>query len=225
MLENLNPGEQREILSELDNLYREDPWLWMTSEVFTIDEATQSKRPWPDKPYLEDLISALQSETKLVIPKSRRMMVSWTMAAWSIFKARYFPGNAIFYQSETENKSAYIVDKRCCYIENNLREPKLRRKYHSIKTNAGLVGRVTYDQTDSYIWAIPQGDSVIRTYTFSLLVCDESDFQPEGVAALDAALSIAEEGKSNQIVLLTTSNGPTGVCAEICRGAGFSRFV
>ena len=210
---------------EMDNLYKKDPWLWLTSEVFTVDEATQTKRPWPDKAYLEDLFQALQTETKLVIPKSRRMMVSWSMAAWSVYKARYFPNNAIFYQSETENKSAYIVDKRCCFIENNLREKQLRRKYHSIKTNSGLIGRVTYNDTESYIWAIPQGDSVIRTYTFSLLVSDECDFQSEGVEALNAALSIAEEGKQNQIVLLTTSNGPSGVAAEICRGAGLTRFV
>lgn len=215
----------KSLLLEMDSLYKDDPWLWLLNEVMTVDEATQTRRPWPDKQYMEDLVTALRTETKLVIPKSRRMMVSWTMAAWSVYKARYFDNNAIFYQSETENKSAYIVDKRCCYIEQNLRETQLQRKYHSIKTNSGLIGRVTYDDTGSYIWAIPQGDSVIRTYTFSLLVLDESDFQPEGVAALDAALSIAEEGKQNQIVLLSTSNGPQGVIAEICRGAGFSRWT
>jgi hypothetical protein len=52
---------------------------------------------------------------------------------------------------------------------------------------------------------------------------DECDFQREGNEALNAALSIAE--KNAQIVLLTTSNGPQGVAAEICKEAGLVRFV
>jgi hypothetical protein len=150
------------------------------------------------------------------------MMASWTCAAWAVYKARYFPYNAIFVQSETETKAAYITDKRCTFIEEHLREPLLRRGYKSIRTCEGLIGRITYAETGSYIWAIPQGDDVIRSYTFSILFMDESEFQPEGQKALVGALPTLEKGA--QLIIASTSNGPQGILADVCRSIGFTKF-
>lgn len=224
LMHQMSPREIKQFLLELDELYKKDPWAWFMNEVNTRDEATQLMRPWPDKEYLRELIHIILSEQLVAIPKSRRMMVSWTFAALAVYEARYFPHHAIFIQSETEDKAAFITDKRCSFIEDNLNEPLLRKSYKPIRTTKGAIGRITYDQTDSYIWAIPQGSSVIRTYTFSRLYMDESDFQAEGHDALSAALSIAEHGKSSKIVLVTTSDGPQGICADICRGADFVRY-
>jgi hypothetical protein len=218
----LAPLEFRSLLAAMDEEYKNDPWLWLTNEVITQDEATQVAIPWPDKEYLKDLFWLFQHEAIICLPKSRRMMVSWACSAWAVFNARYFPHHAIFYQSETEEKSAFIIDKRCQFIENNLREPLLRRKYKPIKTHQGLVGRMTYEDTGSYIWAIPQGDDAIRSYTFSLLIMDESEFQPEGRKALGSALPTAE--KHAQLIIPSTSNGPQGVLADICRACGFTKF-
>jgi len=222
-LRDCSAGEIREILASLDDQYKRDPWAWFLNEVQTQDEATQRMLGWPDKDYLHDLVWILNHENAVFIPKSRRLMVSWTMAAWSVYKARYFPHHAIFYQSETEEKSAFITDKRCVYIEQNLREPMLRRTFKSIKTHQGLVGRITYDATQSYIWAIPQGDDAIRSFTFSILVMDESEFQSEGHAALVSALPILEKGA--QLIVASTSNGPNGILADVCRGIGFVKFI
>jgi hypothetical protein len=219
--------EVQQFLLELDDEYRHDIWLWLTNEVNTRDEATQQMRPWPHKDYLRELIEIIRAPENglIAVPKSRRMMVSWTFAVLAVYEARYEPHHAIFIQSETEDKAAFITDKRCAFVEDNLNEPYLRRKYRAIRTTKGAIGRITYEPTDSYIWALPQGDSVIRTYTFSRLYMDESDFQAEGHQALDAALSIAENNKNSKIVLVTTSDGPQGVCADICRGAEFVRYV
>jgi len=221
----MSANEVRQFLLEMDYEYSQDVWLWLVNEVNTRDEATQQKRPWPDKDYLRELISIIRSEPLVAVPKSRRMMVSWTFAALAVYEARYDPHHAIFIQSETEDKAAFITDKRCAFIEENLNEPYLRRRYRPIRTTKGAIGRITYDETESYIWAIPQGASVIRTYTFSRLYMDESDFQAEGHEALNAALSIAELNKNSKIVLVTTSDGPQGVCADICRGAEFTKYA
>ena len=220
----LTPQEIKTVLDELDEEYKADPWAWFINEVNTTDEATQQKLRWPDKEYLRDLVDLMQTERLVAIPKSRRLMISWFVSAWAVFKARYFPYHAVFIQSETEQKASFLTDKRCVMIEGSLTEPLLRRTFKPIRTHLGAIGRITYDRTGSYIWAIPQGDSVIRSYTFSNLFMDESDFQPEGIAALEAALSIAESDKSSQIVLITTSNGPSGAVAEICKGVGFLRW-
>jgi phage FluMu gp28-like protein len=222
-LKGLTTGEVRAVLAELDSEYQRNPWAWFMNEVNTQDEATQAMLPWPDKSYLRDLVWVLDHEKGVVIPKSRRMMVSWICAAWAVYRARYQPHHAIFYQSETEEKAAFITDQRCIFIENNLREPLLRRKYKAIKTHQGLVGRITYADNGSYIWAIPQGDDAIRSFTFSILIMDESEFQPEAEKALVSALPIWEKGA--QLIILSTSNGPQGILAGICRDVGFTKFM
>ncbi len=176
---------------------------------------------WPDKDFIHDLVWILANERAVWIPKSRRMMASWTCSAWMVYSARYFPYNACFVQSETETKAAYLTDKRCCFIEDHLREPMLRRHYKPIRTCEGLIGRITYDN-GSYIWAIPQGDDVIRSYTFSKLFMDESEFQPEAQKALVSALPTLEKGA--QLIVASTSNGPQGILADVCRSIGFTKF-
>ena len=221
-LNNLTVGEVQSVISALDREYEANPWSWFMNEVQTQDEATQQLLPWPDKAYLQDIVWLFDHERAVFIPKSRRLMVSWTMAAWSVYNARYRKHHAIFYQSETEEKSAFITDKRCAYIENNLREPLLKRAYKPIRTHQGLIGRITYLDTDSYIWAIPQGDDAIRSFTFSILIMDESEFQPEGQKALISALPILEKGA--QLIVASTSNGPGGILADVCRSVGFNKF-
>jgi len=216
--------ERAAALVELKNrVYKEDPLAWFDEQVVTQDEATQQAVPWPvDRLYVKDLVWALQHVNLLALPKSRRVLASWTVAAWFTYTARYFPVHALFWQSETEDKAAYVTDKRCVWIEDHLRERPLRLPYSTVKTTKGQIGRITYLGTQSYIWAIPQGDSVIRSYTFSKMAMDESEFQAEGPAALVAALPIAEKGA--QLIVLSSSNGPVGVLASICTGAGFTRF-
>lgn len=214
---------------ELDRQYAGDPWRWLCDQVVTIDEATQEQRSWPDKPYLHDVIDALQSnEKKIGIPKSRRMMVSWVVAAWCVHRARYFPNNAIFWQSQNEQKAAYVVDKRCAYIEDNLVTKALRRPYQSIHTHGGLIGKMEYELqpgelgAKSYIWAVPEGDAVFRAYTPSVVVIDESDFMERGHESLAAVIPMAE--KATKLIVISTSNGPRGVLAQICKEANLVRF-
>jgi phage FluMu gp28-like protein len=207
----------------LDREYKQDPWAWYASELMTQDEALQRKVPWPiDKIYTKDLVWILSHENLIAIPKSRRVLASWTVAAWLVYAARYHEFHAAFWQSDTETKAAYATDKRCAFIEDNLVTKALRRPYIAHRTKDGLIGKLEYSGTKSYIWAVPQGDAVIRSFTPSKLVMDESEFQPEAHSAFTAALPLAEKGA--QLIVLSSSNGSSGVLAGICREVGFVRF-
>ncbi len=206
-----------------DRCYMEDPWLWCCEQVITVDEATQQKLKWPQKPYLKELFDAIQTTQLLIIPKSRRMMVSWALSAWATWKVRYFENNLILIQSETEDKAAYLTDQRCAMIEGNLESKLLRREFDAWRTKKGAIGKILYKGTQSIMLAVPQGGDVVRAYTFSVLIMDESEFQQEGDRALTAALPIAEKGA--KLILTSSSNGPTGVIASICREVGFTRFT
>jgi len=206
-----------------DRCYMEDPWLWCCEQVITVDEATQQKLKWPQKQFLQELFAAIQDTQILIIPKSRRMMVSWALSAWATWKARYFENNEILIQSETEDKAAYLTDQRCAMIEGNLESVLLRREFDAWRTKKGAIGKIVYKATKSTILAVPQGGDVVRTYTFSALIMDESEFQQEGDRAMVAASPIAEKGA--KLILMSSSNGPTGVIASICREIGFTRFI
>lgn len=212
-----------------DREYAADVKLWAHEQVRTLDEARQRVARWPDnKPYIDELLDLYEStapaDQKLAFPKSRRLMVTWSVALWATWRARYHPYNAIYIQSDKEEKSAYFVDQRCKFIEDNLVDDWSRREYKSIRTKAGMVGRLTYPETQSYISGVAQGADKIRSYTASALVMDECEFQDEAHPALTAALALIEETKSVKLILVSTSNGPGGILAGICKEAGFVKW-
>ena len=229
-VEKLSPEERRELyeleLSRLDAAYRKDLHLWLEEQVWTVDEAGADTFRFPnrkDKPFIHEALDYLHEESLPVFPKSRRVMVSWSVAAYCVHRTRYFAANAVFWQSLNVEKAAYIVGRRCAWIEDHLDDPELRRPYKAHRVgSSGDIGRMEYLETKSYIVGIPQGEDAVRSFTGTILVMDEIDFQPEGPAALVAALPMVE--KKAKLVLITSSNGPRGVVAGICKQVGFVRF-
>lgn len=211
-----------DIMAEKNIRYARDPWRWVREQVWTIDEASQERLRWPDKAHLRDLFDALDAYNFIAIPKSRRMMVTWAVAAYMVHKARFVPNWAGYIQSEIEDKSAYVVQERCKWIEDHLEPEPFRRRYREIKTSNGQVGYMKYEQTGSYIKAVAQGGDVLRSFTPSFLFLDESEFQPKGHEALVAAASFIE--KNCKLVLVSSSNGPSGPIAELAKSIAYTRF-
>jgi phage FluMu gp28-like protein len=205
---------------ELDEQYRTNPWKFFCQQIMTKDESaviTDANRDrvyqWPkDYLYLKETLTVLQNEPLVGIPKSRRMMVSWLLSAYFVWVARYHPNSALFYMSETEQKAAFAVDKRCNFIEKNLRRPEFRQETITSKTKTGLIGHITYPN-ESYIWALASGGDVLRQYTATTIFLDESEFQPEAPAVVRAALPMVENGA--QLILASSSGGPIGILAEL----------
>lgn len=224
--------ERRALIEEIrirreikDREYAADCKLWAREQVRTVDEATQRVRRWPDnKPYLDELFALYEEEQLIALPKSRRLMVTWSVALWATWRARYHPYNAIYIQSDKEEKSAYFTDQRCKFIEDNLLDDWGKRLYKPIRTSRGMVGRITYPDTSSYIVAVAQGADMIRSYTASAIIMDECEFQDEAHPALTAMIALVESNKSVKLILISTSNGPQGIMAGICKEVGFVKW-
>lgn len=213
----------QDMVDELDERYEKEPWSWAKEVVRTQDEASGKELAFPaDRDYLHDLFDILDNESLIAIPKSRRVFVTWGVATYLTHRARYKKNNALFVQSETEDKAAFVVDKRCCFIEDNL-PAALRRPYKAVRTIKGAVGQLTYDGTKSYVKGIAQGRDALRAYTPSIVFLDEVEFQQEGRQSLIAALPFAEKGA--KIILVSTSNGASGPLADIARSVGFVSYL
>ena len=226
------PNERQRLIEEIrihreirDREYADDCKLWAHEQVRTVDEATEQVRAWPsNKPYIDELFDVFEDEQLIALPKSRRLMVTWSVALWATWRARYHPYNAIYIQSDKEEKSAYFTDKRCKWIEDNLAEAWVRRPYESIRTSRGMVGRITYPDSHSYLVAVAQGPDMIRSYTATAIIMDECEFQESAHAALTAMMPLIELNKSVKLILISTSNGPGGILAGICKDVGFVRW-
>jgi len=211
-----------DIVESLDERYSKDPWAWASEQVITQDEASGESTKFPaHREYLHDLFDIIEGENLIAIPKSRRVFVTWGIATYLTWRARYRNNQALFVQSETEDKAAFVVDKRCSFIEDNL-PIALRREYKPVRTVRGAIGQVTYAGTKSYIKGIAQGRDALRAYTPSIVFLDEVEFQLEGRQSLIAALPFAEKGA--KIILVSTSNGSSGPLADIARSCGFISY-
>jgi hypothetical protein len=215
-------------LAGLDAEYAANPWRWMCEQCVTVDEALQIQRPWPaDREDLRELVEdVLPVEPKIMILKSRRMFVTWTLAAWMLHRIRYHAANACYWQAEMEDKAAWVVHHRHWYLEKNLLNDDLRRLPTISKTSGGQVGKMIYSHpgADSEVKALSQGGDVLRQYTASMIVIDESEFQRYSHETMKAALPLLESGKNVQLILASTANGPSGVIAGTARDLGVVRW-
>jgi hypothetical protein len=212
--------------AELDELMANDCWRWCCQLVMTLDEAADGEtsriRRWPKHlDYLRIIFDVLNNEQFVIIPKSRRMLVTWLVCAWMVHSARYHKLSANFILSETEQKAAFCVDKRCHFIEQNLRLAEFRKPLDTLRTKTGLIGRMTYPN-ESYIWGISSTGDALRTYTVSKVLVDEIEFIDQQVAVVRSLLPLLESGA--QGILVSSSNGPTGVLAEYCRTVEFGKW-
>lgn len=213
----------------LDALYADNPWKFFCQQVKTVDESQKISHQntdriylWPKEyVYLKEILTVLQNEQLVGVPKSRRMLVSWLLSAFFVHDARYHPNGALFYMSETEQKAAFAVDRRCKFIEENLRDPAFRLPIKTVKTKTSLVGHMTYPN-GSYIWALASGGDVLRQYTATKILLDECEFQDEAPAVVRAALPMVENG--SQLILVSSSDGPVGVLANLADMCGVRSY-
>jgi hypothetical protein len=208
-------------LQRREEAYRSDFGFWLKDQVITIDETKRAALPWPqDKVYLDELAWALQYEPRIAIPKSRRMMISWILLAYSCWRLRFEPNHAAFWQSENFAKACFSV-KRIKTIEDQLRYAPLRKNYETRKGGDDGIARIKYShkEGDSWMLAVAQGASVLNAYTVSFLILDECEFQPYARETMANVMPLLESGV--QIILCSSSNGPSGVMAGWMRDIGF----
>jgi hypothetical protein len=181
-------------------LCREDPYHWLTHWAFTIDEHTPEApfKLFPDKEYIKIIVKIWLKCKKLIIPKSRQMMISWIMTGLYMHDTQFNRARKNFFQSKKADDADALVARAKIIWDH---EPKFlkrfydeeRRKWIDIICNPQVNGAHVYNKLeltsiDSIIRGIPEGDEVVRSYVLSGLLADEMAFQPEARGAYAAAL-------------------------------------
>jgi hypothetical protein len=188
--------------------YRDDPYGFLTDCVKTLDQATQRVRRFPNwedptpgcacapgkgcRSYLDHVVNRWLKEKRFLLPKSRRILASWTMVGLHTWLARFFPGTSVAFVSRkqglNDSEGAAELVRRVKFIEEHLPvelEP-LRVEYN--------FARLKYPEIGSEIIGVAQGADQLRQYTLSAIFADEMAFWEEAHDTYSASLPTLEGG-------------------------------
>lgn len=199
--------------------YAADPWAFLCEAVWTLDQrggdgggirqypGARMQDPvacgcvrWKEGEkavkvgcvnYLEHLTWEWVGHNRLLIPKSRRLMISWTLTALHYWLARYRPASLIGFATRkygnSEDEGSCELVKRAKFIHDHLPpfvQPRPIRY---------AIGKLSFVDNDSTILAVAQGADQARQYTYTAYLADEFAFW-EQAAATYAALYPTLEG-------------------------------
>lgn len=159
---------------ELYKHYRDNPWDFLTKCVYTLDQVDKNepKKLFPDKEYLRLYCLLWLRYPLLLVPKTRRMTMSWATIGLYTWEAIFHRGRFTAFVSKKEDDANELV-KRAKFIVENLDKhfpkefiPRIDAKFNVLE----------FKETESRIQGFPQGADQLRQFTFSGIFGDESAF-------------------------------------------------
>lgn len=165
-------------------------------------------------------LNVLYDTAVVAVEKSRQVLITWVVLAYILWRAKFMEHQLIMVQSKREADAQKLVcvkesepdGARLTFMETHL--PKHLRSVNFSRRGATMKCHVYFD-SGSLIWGIPEGGSIIRSHTPSVLFSDEAAFQPAFGEAYRAAMpairgggqaifvSSAEVGEFQQLVETT----------------------
>jgi len=179
-------------------LARRDPLDFGRHFVWTVDQHDFEDpiKPFPaERPHIVELTRLWQGNRKLVIAKSRQMIVTWWACMIALWCVLVRPGQFIVLQSKREEDaignetSGNGLLGRCKFIFNHIPG----RQWLVPKVEM-LSNQLIVPAMNSTLFAIPQGGQIIRTNTVSGIISDEAAFQDEFSDAYTASLPCLRGG-------------------------------
>lgn len=172
-----NRAKAQQILTRRRQLsrYKAHPWPFLCEQVLTEDPHDKAGliKPFPQLDYLKRLVEIWLVERRLLVPKSRRMLVSWTFIALHVWLLLFHDREYIYFaarkEGRDESEGSLELVKRAKFIINNLRDfqpPPTDQKR----------GRIICTTTHSEIVAVAQGEHQMRQLSATAIFADEFAF-------------------------------------------------
>lgn len=171
--------------------YKVHPWPFLCEQVLTEDPHDNSGKikPFPPLPYLERITNIWLVERKLLVPKSRRMLVSWLFISLHVWLMLFHEHEHIYFaarkEGRDESQGSLELVKRGKFIINNLRTfrpPATEQKR----------GRIYCPSTQSEIVAVAEGANQLRQLAATAIFADEFAFWEKARETYSAAMPTIE---------------------------------
>lgn len=175
----------------LTSRYASHPWPFLCEQVLTEDPHDPSGKikPFPPLAYLEQIVNVWLVERKLLVPKSRRMLISWLFIALHVWLLLFHKHEHIFFaarkEGRDESQGSLELVKRAKFVINNLRTfapPHTEQKR----------GRIFCPSTSSQIIAVAEGANQLRQLAATAIFADEFAFWEKARETFAAAIPTIE---------------------------------
>ncbi|MFC1554635.1 hypothetical protein ACFL7D_08380 [candidate division KSB1 bacterium] len=195
----------------------QDPIYFMRNFVKT-QHREKGKTSFPDYQYLNDLINVLINESRVVVLKSRQMMITWTAVAFSLWEAIFLGNKDIMFISKREDDAKEAIH-RLNYILDNLPDFMIPRTGENSKYVVEFPG------LRSRLMALPTTPNIGRTYSPTRIIWDEMASTPNDEDVFTALQPSLDGG--GYFVGISTSQGSMTKHAELFLNAesyGFKKL-
>lgn len=195
----LNPLEQQRRQIQQLMRYKADPWSFLSDCVYTLDQVNQESPIKVYPSYLEYthfLTKLWQREKRLVVPKSRRMICSWTFISLYAQDTFFNSGRFNAFVSKKEDDSGDLVS-RAEFIYHHIPEWRIPRALLPKLKNGKMSKQpplLEFEEIHSKIQGFPQGSDQMRQFTLSGILNDEWAFWEQAQASFSASLPTLDGG-------------------------------
>lgn len=194
--------------------WKENPTAFIQDCCLTVDEADEGQvKKFPDKAYIKRCIELAEREPILCIPKSRRMMMTWTCLAICLWEGMFKSNQMIFVQSKKFEDSAYLLgEQRLMFMYNNL--PHDRHKFPKVtkKVSSDRGYQTIRFSNGTTFMAVAEGADQLRQYTASRVYCTEMAFWDNAELTWMALRPVIQGGGK---ILIDSSANPGFFC-KVC---------
>ena len=155
--------------------------------------------PFEYWPHLRELNEAILKDRLVQVLKGRQTGASWDMIAYALWMAMYNRGVQCGATSKTELESYELISK-AKFIYTHL--PKqLQVPVKSLENKAEMI----FTKNDSWLRVFAPTKDVGRSYTFTMFLMDEFDFQPYQVDTIEGVKPTLDD-IGGQMLIASTSN-------------------
>lgn len=185
-------SDQLELLKRI-NAITEDPMEFFKAirTKDQVDKKNPVKRFPYELSYLRTYIRLWQTEKLILVPKSRRMIMSWTNVCLFLWDTMWNIGRHQAFVSKKEDDANELVE-RAYFVLENLDKTIIPRDI--IPKYKLTYCKLHFPEIDSTIQGFPQGADQLRQFTFSGILADEMAFWPDAQEMYAASFPTLEGG-------------------------------
>lgn len=203
----------------IDERCSKDCYYWLTTHTATVDPHAESgqdtRRPFPKQAWIKLALfffGQWDRWPRQMMPKSRQVMASWTVAGFITWLAQWRPDTQILVQTETEKKAQRLV-QYCKSLYSG--QALFMRKMHPLRAGYTDI-RISKDSALELVWAngsevigIPSGASGIASYHPTVFVEDESGLLPDAEGSFQIAHPVCK-------LIICLGSARPGWWADMC---------
>lgn len=192
-------------------LCKADMAYFIGKYVMILNATDETWLPFDLWPAQRDVLSQMHESRQLIVLKARQLGLTWLCLAYALWRIVFYPIATIGIFSRREEDAKELLDKR------------LKGMYERLPTWMKAATVIDNNKTN---WQLSTGSSAMafatnggRQYTFSLVMVDEADFQPDLPGLLTAVKPTIDAGGRMWLISSVNKDLPESRFKKIYRTA------